>query len=254
MVDLHCHILPHIDDGAKTCDDSIGLIKIELQSGVDTIAVTPHYNFEHNHGIEDYCRRRAESYKELKEALIKNHISMRVIVGSEVFLSPGIVSQEGREALQYEGTNYMLVELPTDHFYDWIPKVLYNLRVAGIVPVIAHVERYPSVMSHTDRLYDMVVSGAVIQVNATALVKGGHKLREKIFDLINHNLVHLIATDTHSLDKRPPMMKDALKIISKEFGMEMVQYFSDNSYCIIDNKEIYADEPQKLKKKKHFIF
>jgi protein-tyrosine phosphatase len=237
MVDLHSHILPDIDDGAKDLDEAVSLIKMELSCGIDTIVATPHFDFEHDH-IEEFLLKRQNALKSLKNTLTLMDIDVKISEGAEVYLSPRILEDKLKNQLCYAGTNYMLVELPMVSFPEWIPQVLYQLKLEGITPVIAHVERYPYIQKHPDILYDIVNAGSITQVNAASLVLDSHKMRNIIFNFMKHNLIHIIASDAHSVNHRPPVIDKAMQVIEKRFGNEMTEYFKINSEAIVANLEL----------------
>jgi protein-tyrosine phosphatase len=236
MVDLHSHILPGIDDGAKDLNEAVSLIKMELSCGVDTVAATPHFNFEHDH-IEEFILKRHKALRSLKNALALMGIDVKISEGAEVYLSPRILEDRLKNQLCYSGTNYMLVEFPMASFPEWIPQVLYRLKLEGITPVIAHVERYPYIQKHPDILYDIVNAGSITQVNAASLVLDSRKMRNIIFKYMKHNMIHIIASDAHSVNHRPPVIDKAMQVIEKKFGSEMAKYYKINSEAIIANRQ-----------------
>ena len=248
MVDLHCHILPSMDDGAKNTDETVKLIKSEKENGVNTVVLTPHFNFERNN-IENFIHSREHAFDELRSAVEPLGLNINFVLGCEVFFSPRILEEESIRNLCISGTDYMLVEFPFDYFPKWIPDVLYQLKLNGVTPIIAHVERYPHFEKYPNDLYEFVNSGYIAQANASEIATDKHGKRKKIFSYIKHNLVHIIATDAHSLNHRPPQLGSAMKMIGREFGKDTVDYFIKNSEDIIDNNEIDSNEPLKLKKK-----
>jgi len=237
MVDLHSHVLPDIDDGAKDLSEAVNLIRMELSCGVDTIVATPHFNFEHDH-IEEFILKRQKALKSLKDALTSIDIDVNIIEGAEVYLSPRILEDRLKNELCYSGTNYMLVEFLMERFPEWIPQVLYRLKLEGITPVIAHVERYPYIQKHPDILYHIVDAGSITQVNAASLVLDSHKMRNIIFNYMKHNLIHIIASDAHSVNHRPPVIDKAMQVIEKKFGSEIAEYYKFNSEAIIANRQL----------------
>lgn len=233
MVDLHCHILPGIDDGAKTIHDSVDLMQREIHDGVDMIAMTPHY-YGHKRTIDEFIRQREKSYQTLAEELKRENILIRIVLGAEVYFTPTFLKRPDKSSLCYRGTQYMLIEFPTEGYYDWIPNAIYQLGLEQIVPVIAHIERYPFIQSKPERLNELVDAGAIIQTNAESLT---HILgRHKLLDSISEGLIHLIATDTHSINRRPPMLGKAMEIVKRKLGAQKAQELEANAYRILANK------------------
>lgn len=238
MVDLHCHILPGIDDGARTVGDSLQLIQKEIADGVDTIAVTPHY-YGHKRSIAEFLKQREHSYKLLNESLASFKIEINIKMGCEVYLTPAFLGKADKGKLCYEGTHYLLVEFPIQGYYDWIPNTIYQLGLEKIVPIIAHIERYPFIQSHPDRLTELADCGALIQTNADTVAKIWGRTR--LLQLISADLVHLVATDTHSLGKRPPNLLKAMKVIQHKLGIEKVKQLNANAYRILENRPILQE-------------
>ncbi|HEX2939273.1 MAG TPA: CpsB/CapC family capsule biosynthesis tyrosine phosphatase, partial [Ruminiclostridium sp.] len=234
MVDLHSHILPNVDDGSKSMEESLRLIQLEQANGVEAIAFTPHFRYEYGK-ISDFAKKRDNAHQNLLKEMRENRIDMPTFLGAEVYLYPEIVYDADKDKLTIGGTDYMLVELSMTSYYDWVPRILYNLKLDGIIPIIAHVERYPYLRNKPELLYDLVSAGAVAQVNARSIAEKS-KSRDIVWNFIENNLVHIIATDTHSVKHRPPYMKEAMVQIDKKFGSEYTQYFVENSRTITQNK------------------
>ena len=202
MTDLHCHILPGMDDGAKDTAVSLELLRREYEDGVRNIAFTSHFNSERT-TVEAFTAKRQAAFEQLTAALEGQPMQFDFKLGAEVFFSPGLCELDTR-ALCMGDTAYLLLEFPTTHKPHFIRQTLYNLQQQGIVPLIAHIERYPYVLEDPTLLYDWVAAGAYAQINAGALLEP--KLCKKLCKFIQWGLVHVISTDTHSPDKRPPRM------------------------------------------------
>ena len=225
MTDLHSHILPGMDDGAKDIDTSLALLRREYQDGVRRIALTSHFN-SHRVSVEEFLTKRDQAFRELTGALTHTTMNFHFKLGAEVFFSPQLCDLDvGR--LCMEGTPYMLIEFPVTHRPHFIRETFHALEDAGIYPIIAHVERYPYMMDHPQLLYELVAAGAYAQINAGALLRAGQT--KQLLNLLKWELVHVIATDTHSLDKRPPQMAAAMNLIEAKLGRDMTEQIIGNS-------------------------
>ena len=244
MIDLHCHILPSMDDGAKDLSEALKLVDLELSGGIKTIAATPHFNSDCD-DPEEFLMKREKKLKSLKDALEPIKAEVTIVGGAEIYLSPKILENQFKRELCYSGSNYMLVELPMINFQQWIPEILYRLKLEDIIPVIAHVERYAYFERDPALLYELVSSGSIAQVNASSLVSGARKTRHRIFRYMEHNLIHIIATDAHSVDHRPPFLNQAMLVIEKKFGRETAEFYIENSKGILEND--YPDIPDAIK-------
>lgn len=219
MTDLHCHILPNIDDGAKDVSISLRLLEKEYADGVRNIAFTSHFNSEWT-TPDAFLQKRAAAYETLTAALPTGPEAMqfRFKLGCEVYFSPKLCELDAK-ALCIGDTSYMLVEFPTTHKPHFIRQTFALLQEQGVLPLIAHIERYPYVLEDPTLLYNWVAAGAYVQINAGALLDSP-KLRRTLCKFISWQLVHVISTDTHSLDKRPPRMAEAAAVLEKELGRE----------------------------------
>ena len=169
MTDLHCHILPGMDDGAKDTAVSLELLHREYEDGVRNIAFTSHFNSERT-TVDAFTAKRQAAFEQLTAALEGQPMQFDFKLGAEVFFSPGLCELDTR-ALCMGDTAYLLLEFPTTHKPHFIRQTLYNLQQQGIVPLIAHIERYPYVLEDPTLLYDWVAAGAYAQINAGALLE-----------------------------------------------------------------------------------
>ena len=167
MTDLHCHILPGMDDGAKDTAVSLELLRREYEDGVRNIAFTSHFNSERT-TVEAFTVKRQTAFEQMTAALEGQPMQFDFKLGAEVFFSPGLCELDTR-ALCMGDTAYLLLEFPTTHKPHFIRQTLYNLQQQGIVPLIAHIERYPYVLEDPTLLYDWVAAGAYAQINVGAL-------------------------------------------------------------------------------------
>lgn len=213
MTDLHTHILPGMDDGAKTVEDALALLRLQQKQGVDTVALTPHYDRQ-NEEIPDFLARRESAWELLSNKTAGQHFP-KMILGAEVCWMPGIAQWPGLEKLCYQGTRLLLVELPFRQWNDETFHQLYSLEnCRGLLPMIAHVDRYLPFQNkaHLEQLLDM---GYPIQVSAGALF---HSFARKwALDLLQDNDAVLIS-DCHNLTKRKPNMGDGMMIVEKKLG------------------------------------
>ena len=198
MTDLHCHILPGIDDGAKDVSVSLELLHKEYEDGVRNIAFTSHFNSERT-TVEAFLEKRAAAYARLTEALKEEPMDFRFKLGSEVYFSPKLCELDAK-ALCMGDTAYMLIEFPTTHKPHFIKQTLYALQEQGILPLIAHIERYPYVLDDPTLLYEWVAAGAYAQINAGALLQDA-KLR-KNEEASRDRLERAVRTPEHQIARR----------------------------------------------------
>lgn len=236
LIDLHCHILPGIDDGAKDVEHSMQLLRQELDSGVVGICFTPHFYYERM-TIDDFLINRRQAFAQLKQQIKASGINMAFKTGAEVYFTPALPSLNLKK-LAFYGTDYLLLELPTTYHPSGIEEVLFGIQQQGFTPILAHVERYPYVYENPSLLYEWVSGGALAQINASGLIRNGHtaKLLEKF---IGWNLVHLLCTDAHHPEKRPAHLKAGFDTLPAKTQA----YFQKNSIDVFLGNEVQAKEP-----------
>lgn len=236
MTELHCHILPGIDDGARSPQDSILLLKKEYEEDVRQIVLTSHYLPE-NQDLDDFIIHREKAYACMKEAMamdarIPGNFTFKL--GAEVFFSPRLCELDVRK-LCIEETGIMLLEFPITYKPYNISEIFYFLQSKGITPLIAHIERYPYVMNDPDVLYDWIAAGCLAQVNAAAIIKGGKRAKQ-VLNFIKWNLVHTLGSDAHSIEHRPPNLAKSIQIVRKRLGDNIADGLILNSDLIFQGE------------------
>lgn len=247
MTDLHSHILPGIDDGAQTVEDSLALLREQVAQGVDQIALTPHFNAERI-TVSEFIERRAESFEQLQKAVKAEALPVTLKLGAEVFFSSNLLDLD-LDQLLLQDTPYLLVEFSPTFYPTWAKDIFYKLGLQGITPLLAHVERYPYMISDPTRLFDLVNAGAVTQVNASSIIRSGSR-QAMIQKFFRWNLIHVLSTDTHSMDKRPPHLAQAMQKVESWQGADTIRYLQQSG-----NDVFHGFEPQLLdatKPKKFF--
>ncbi|WP_369901750.1 tyrosine-protein phosphatase [Bacillus manliponensis] len=252
MIDLHSHILPSIDDGAQTIEDSIEMAKLAVQEGIHTIVATPH----HQNG--KYINEREQILHQVKylNGILRNKdINLNVLPGQEVRLYGELLQDyENEKIVTLNETNkYIFIEFPSNHVPRYADQMLYNLQVKGLCPIIVHPERNGEIIERPEKLYNFVNKGILTQVTAGSLVGNfGKKIKKFSMQLIEHNLTHMIASDAHNTTSRAFHLQSAYDVIEKEFGTNTYMDFKENPYLIISSKNVYKEEPEQIRRKKLF--
>lgn len=221
MVDFHCHILPGVDDGAKDMEETVKMLKIASAEGITHIIATPHFKINHHNKSPEKIE---EVFENVKKAAIDNNIDIKIYCGSEVMFFNDIESvYEEKRIRTLNSSDYLLVEFYPDDEFKKIRDGLETIRSLGLIPVLAHIERYKALRgnySNTKLLYD---SGVVISVNAGS-VMGKDGLVSKIFvrKLLKDRFVSLISTDSHDSEKRNPKMDSCRDYLISHYDQEYV--------------------------------
>lgn len=226
MTDLHCHILPAIDDGAVDEYAAISMLKQLEQQGIQQVALTSHFDCNEIN-IPTFLTRRKNAFDLLMTTKDPVLHTFKLRLGSEVRFTPSIRFLDYQK-LCIEGTDVLLVELPVNQKPPFFAQFLCELQAKGVIPLIAHVERYSYVMNNPTVLIDWVHNGAYIQVNAGSLLRNNAQ-KKLILKLIKWGLVHVIASDAHSLDYRPPLINPAMAEIEEKLGLNVVQRIQQNA-------------------------
>lgn len=218
VIDVHSHILPGVDDGARDGKSSARMLRIASQEGIDAIVATPHFVSGMDKEKVLLIRKR---YAVVRKWIKEHYPDMEFYLGNEIFYSDGIIEALDKKiALTMNGTKYVLVEFPVYVEFPYLQKAVQRLLYAGYIPIIAHVERYERIRKRAE-IEELVDMGAYIQVNASSVI-GKHGLSEKRYvkGLLKKRLVHFIGTDAHNSKERRPEMLDCINYLVKKFGIE----------------------------------
>ena len=225
LFDIHTHILPGIDDGAKSQEEALKLLEALRNNGVDVVAATPHFYAEFAN-IDEYTVMAQQKLFDLKMAAGEN--SPEIIGGYEVRYFKGISRTPDIKRLTLGGSQYILVEFAynqaiTEKIVDDIADIYYNF---GITPILAHLERYSKYHGYRYAL-ELVEDGvALAHINASSLFSAHKKVS---LGLLEDRIATIMASDTHSLRSRPPLQKEEFKIISDSLGEKRVEDLISNS-------------------------
>jgi protein-tyrosine phosphatase len=254
MIDIHSHILFGLDDGAQTPEDTLNMAKQAAADGITMIVATPHHqDGTYNNPPEKVIRR----LEEVNRLLGDHEIPLQVLAGMEVHVDGNVVEsiQEGK-LITYNGhKRHMLLELPHDHVPRYIDKLIFNLQLAGIIPIIPHPERNRELREDPNRLYRLVKQGAMAQLTAASVVgKFGKKIQKCCDEMMKHNLVHFIATDAHNVGSRGVVLREAYEFIGGKYGLDYVEMYQEFASNIVNGLDCDFAPPEKLRKKFLGIF
>ncbi|RLK63782.1 tyrosine protein phosphatase [Atopobacter sp. AH10] len=258
MIDVHCHLLPGIDDGAKTIDIALELAKEAVQQGVTHIVCTPH------HLNRSWMNPRAQVellVHEFQKRLQREKIDLTLFPGQEIRIAGDIPERIDRGDICFYDVseNYLLIEFPTQTVPEYTDQLFYQLQARGITPVIAHPERNYAIQKDPEILKGFVEKGVLGQLTAASLLGDlGKDVRRFSLDLIEARLVHTLGSDAHDPQKRPFVLGAAYKQLNKDFGKEAVQSFDQVARNLVNGDAMYILHPASArpmdKKKKLFGF
>ena len=232
-VDIHCHIMPGVDDGSRDMDTSLKMLEIAARDGITDVILTPHHKpLHHNVSVE----RNKIYTKRLQEAIDNAGINIRLYSGNEIYYSDETQRElEEGKICTLAGSEYVLVEFHSTNPYSAICNAVYQIQGAGFIPIIAHVERYSDIVEHPAYVEELIDKGCYIQINALS-VMGKYGFGIKLFSkkLLKNRLVHFVATDAHDIKKRAPRMADCRAYIQRKYGKDYAdRIFYDNAMSVI---------------------
>ncbi|MDD9148833.1 tyrosine protein phosphatase [Sporolactobacillus sp. CQH2019] len=250
MIDIHCHILPGVDDGAKNENVSLAMAKQAVSEGITQIVATPHHRNRHWDNPRYSVLKKVN---DLNHLFVQHQINLTVLPGQETRIFGEMADSSVEEELVTVNDNgkYILIEFPSQHVPRYAKQLFYDLQVKGITPIIVHPERNQEIFEHPEILYSFITDGALSQVTAASLIgKNGKKVKKRTFQFIENNLTHLVASDAHNVTERPFYIQKALIVLKKEFGSEVLQLFKENSALLVNGDLVQREEPSEIKDRK----
>jgi len=235
VVDIHSHILPGLDDGAKTLDDSVEMLRLAAESGTTDIVATPHANMEFAFDPELIERKIAELQAAAGPV-------PRIHRGCDFHLTmeniQEALAQPGKYAINHKC--YLLVEFSDLLIPRTTQEIFDRLQSAGLTPIVTHPERNGLLHSRLDQLQGWVENGALVQVTAKSLLGGfGRTARSVATELMDRKLVHFIASDAHDTVHRPPVLREAYEHVAKTWGDALAEsLFTSAPKAVIDGDSI----------------
>ena len=247
MIDIHSHILPNIDDGARSIEETFNLIKEAQKAGFEAIISTSHY-------MENYYEtdvpEREVWVKAICENLQTKNIETNLYLGNEIYFSDNIIELlEQRKASTINDTSYVLFELPLNaepmNLYD----VVYEMLQYKLVPILAHPERYSYVQKDPDLVYDLIEKGVLMQANYGSIIgQYGEKAQIIVRKFFENNMVHFLGSDVHRPNTIYPKIPQILREIESIIGSEKLEELTTkNPKLLLNNKKIEIEEPTDFK-------
>jgi protein-tyrosine phosphatase len=235
MVDLHCHILPGLDDGAKTMEDAIAMAEMAIADGTTHLVATPHSSSEHTFDYAAVQRLSVELQEKLGSRL-------KIATGCDFHLNP-----ENLAALRMNPSSfcihqkdYLLVEFNEFSIPPVLDQTLHDLQLAGLHPIITHPERNSILRANPERLANWVRMGCFVQVTAGSLLGtfgSGAKMDSEKW--IEQGRVHFVSSDGHNLTSRPPKLNAAFEAVKNAFGTEKANaLFRENPLAAFEGRDL----------------
>lgn len=222
FTDVHCHILPGLDDGARSLEQAREMFEIAYAEGIRIIIVTPHNYASHNSASPENI---LETIRQLESYLKEWEIPILLHAGNEIFYRSGVAELlEKGKILTLAGSRYVLTEFDPYVEYSYIRDGLGELTRYGFLPILAHVERYDCLFTKKERVRELKKYGVYFQVNASSfLEKWGSEYKKRAKFLLKEETVDFIGTDAHSNRSRSPRIMQAAAYVTKKLGTEKAE-------------------------------
>lgn len=234
FVDIHCHILPNLDDGPSDWRESLDMARLAIAEGISTIIATPHQP-----GGEAVSSRKVrERTEHFRQYLARHGVPLEIVPGAEVRIAPDLVRliETGEVLTLAEQGRYLLLELPAE-IYMPLERVLEDLRRAGITAILAHPERNAGILAHPRVVGELVEAGGLMQVTANSLLGAFGRDVQKITErFLSAGLVHFVASDAHGSKSRRPMMRRAFERVR-----DLAGYQTACDVCCFNAQDVLAN-------------
>jgi len=244
VIDLHCHILPGLDDGPSSIEESLEMCRIAVEDGIRTIVATPHML----NGMFPVDREDVlEGVRGISRALCEASIPLQILPGADVHLDQSVPSclDRGELVTVADLGRHLLLELPQDIVPEGTGELLFQVQLKGVTPIITHPERNMAIQQNPAILNDLVRAGSLTQITAGSLTGAfGARVRRCSLRLLRSGMAHLVSTDAHNTGRRPPRLSEARRVVEEEMGREEAErIFLERPARILEGAHVEAPEP-----------
>ncbi len=244
MIDLHNHLLPGIDDGARKLEETLEFLRIAHRDGVRVVVATPHMKPGVYDNTRDIILQRVALVREAQRGDESEGVTL--LPGAEVYYTADLIRRSRANELMTIGdrSRYILLELPYQQSPMQVDETIFQLRLLGITPLMAHPERVAYYLADIERVAASVRLGALTQVTGASLTgRFGDKARDFARALLERNLIHVLASDAHDVRYRPAVLSEAVQAAASLIGEGAARRLvEDNPQAILDGREIDVQE------------
>lgn len=239
MIDLHNHVLPDLDDGSKSMKMSINMLKNAVEQGITTVVNTVHYQHPKVSEREITDRNISIISRALTDELKNQRIPIKLYNSAEVFFLPNLLELKSNPLATFGHGKYMLIEFLPHHIPEIQKQVLFDLKMNGVTPIIAHPERYKQVQKNINFVYDWLNAGCLVQVDAGSILGYlGKKSQIAAEKIIKNKWCQILSSDAHNDTARDFCLKDAFGIIQNWIGHQAKPLVSDYPKAILEGSPI----------------
>ncbi len=241
MIDIHAHLLPGVDDGPESIEESFAMIQKGYEDGISGVICTPHVVDSLNEEME---RDFIGKFHALNKMVKMEEMAISLWLGSEIHYYAKYNHESKLSTLNGNG-KYILLELPFTEVPNGVGETIFRMILEGKIPIIAHPERNIMIIQKPKLAYELIQRGALFQINAGSLTGDfGRTVRRVSFDFMDHHMVHFVASDCHNLNSRPMILSKAYQMVLKRWGKERAEkLFKENPMKAIQSETIFPTEP-----------
>ncbi len=246
MIDIHSHLVYGVDDGSKSIEDTITMLKEAKKVGFTDVIFTPHYMEDYYEVPCDEITSRISNIKDLAEG-----INIKIHQGNEIYATENIIEFiNSKKAMCLNNSRYVLIEFPMQTKPINMDQVIYLLLQEGKIPIVAHPERYNYVRENPNMLLEYIEQGVLFQSNYGSIIgMYGNDIKETAKKLLTHNMIHFLGSDNHRINTVYKHIPEALKLLEKWIGEEKtLELTTENPSYILNDEELDIDDPIELKK------
>ena len=234
LIDFHSHILPGIDDGSANVEQSFAMLRMMEQQGIKQVVATPHFYPQHD-SPERFVQRRERAYQQLCDQVLIRESFPAVILGAEVYFFRGMSQSDQLERLTIGEKRCILIEMPMAAWTDEMYRELEQIRTQrGIVPIVAHIDRYLRPFTAGARMRRLEQSPVVVQANADFFLK--RTTARTALRLLKENRIHLLGSDCHDTERRKPNLDAALQRVRTKLGDDVIRRIEMHQEELLDLK------------------
>lgn len=238
FVDIHCHILPGVDDGSQTPEETKAMLQKAWDEGIQIMVATPHYHKQRGKNDIELIKKQLLLTRKLAKEV---HPKMQICLGMEIYYGEDVpeLLKEGR-IVSIRKSRYILVEFSPGDEFQYILNAVRKLQMSGHTVIIAHIERYNCLRKDISNVEYLREMGAYLQVNTGSITGSyGRSVKKFLREVLKAHLVQLVGTDAHGSERRTPKMQEAYKEVVKRCGEEYAdQIFGQNAKKVLRNEEI----------------
>jgi len=241
MIDIHAHLLPQVDDGPDSWEESLAIIRRGIEDGIKGVVCTSHVLDRLDEKLE---KKFIEKFEELKKRAGEANLKISLWLGSEIHCNAEF-NPESRIATINGNRKYALLELPLVGIPNDVEEIFFRLSVEEITVILAHPERNSVIAEKLEIAYDFIEKGVLLQSNAGSLTgQFGKHIKHTVFEMLDHRMIHFIASDCHSPHRRPMLLSQAYKIVTQRYGGKIAEkLFLVNPYRAVIGEEISPFSP-----------